>query len=77
MRIGRANSQAGTTRVIVVTADAGFEELVRTTFGASEQIALSVVTGSLAAVDGELDDQSATVAVVEGVVGRGVVAGVV
>jgi len=65
MKIGRANSDAGTTRVTVVTADAGFEELVRTTFGASEQIALSVVTGSLAAVDGELDDQSATVAVVD------------
>jgi hypothetical protein len=65
MKIGRANSEAGTTRVIVVTADTGFEELVRATFGASEQIALSVVAGSIAAVDGDLDDQSATVAVVD------------
>jgi pilus assembly protein CpaE len=65
MKIGRANSEAGTTRVIVVTADAGFEELVRATFGASEQIALSVVAGSIVAVDGDLDDQSATVAVVD------------
>jgi pilus assembly protein CpaE len=65
MKIGRTSSEAGGTRVVVVTADPGFEELARSTFGASEQIALRVISGTLASVDGDIDAQSATVAVID------------
>ena len=41
MRIGRHNNAAGKTQVVVLTADAGFEEQARLTFGASQQIALT------------------------------------
>ena len=40
MRIGRSNSPAKKTQVVVLTADAAFEEQARLTFGASEQIEL-------------------------------------
>jgi pilus assembly protein CpaE len=64
MRIGRS-STAGKTQVVVLTADAGFEQQARATFGASERIALRVVPGALAAVAGELDLEGATVAVID------------
>jgi pilus assembly protein CpaE len=65
MKMGRASSEAGLTQVVVVTADPAFEESVRATFGASEQIALRVVSGTLAAVEGDIDAQNATVAVID------------
>src|SRR5260370_20544980 len=65
MRIARANSEAALTQVVVVTADPGFEEMARATFGASEQIALRVISGTLASVDGDIDAQTATVAVID------------
>ena len=65
MRIGRSNSPAKKTEVVVLTADAGFEEQARSTFGASEQIELRVVTGSLAAIDDGFELDGATVAVVD------------
>jgi pilus assembly protein CpaE len=65
MKIDRTSSEAGQTQVVVVTADPGFEALVRSTFGASDQIALRVITGALAAVAGDIDAQSATVAVID------------
>jgi len=65
MKMARTNSEAGLTQVVVVTADPAFEELVRATFGASEQIALRVISGTLASVDGDIDAQSATVAVID------------
>ena len=65
MKTGEANQQAGTTAVVVVTADAAFEALARTTFGASERIALDVLPGTLASVEGDLDGLNATVAVVD------------
>src|SRR5258708_28560882 len=65
MKMGRASSAAGLTQVVVVTADPAFEESVRATFGASEQIALRVISGTLAAVDGDIDAQTATVAVID------------
>jgi pilus assembly protein CpaE len=65
MKIGRTSNEGAATRVVVVTADPGFEELVHSTFGASEQIALRVISGTLASVDGEIDAQSATVAVID------------
>jgi pilus assembly protein CpaE len=65
MRIGRSNNDANsTTQVVVLTADAGFEEQVRQTFGASDQIALRVVPGTLATV-GALDLEDATVVVID------------
>src|SRR5690349_4748894 len=65
MKSGRENNEAGTTGVVVVTADSGFEELARTTFTASEQITLHLLQGSLAAVEREFDGLTATVAVVD------------
>src|SRR6266436_6103684 len=65
MRIGRSSHPAGKTRVVVLTADPGFEEQARQTFGASDQIALKLVSGTLAAVDGNFDPEDATVAVVD------------
>jgi pilus assembly protein CpaE len=65
MTVGRPNSEDGQTRVVVVTPDSGFEALVRSTFGASEQISLRVISGTLASVDGDIDAQTATVAVID------------
>src|SRR5689334_14701040 len=65
MRIGRSNSPAGKTQVVVLTADAGFEEQARLTFGASDQIALTIVSGNLAALEGNVDLGGATVAVID------------
>ncbi len=65
MRIGRPNSAANKTRVVVLTADSVFEQSARTTFGASAQIDLRVVSGTLAAVDEKLDVTGATVVVID------------
>src|SRR5215470_11098145 len=70
MRIGRSNSAAGNTQVVVLTADAGFEKQARQTFGASDQIVLRMVSGALAAVGGQLDLEGATVAVIDLDAGR-------
>lgn len=65
MRIGRSNSAASKTQVVVLTVDAGFEEQARATFGASDQVALHLVPGTLSAVEGRFDLVGATVAVVD------------
>ena len=65
MRIGRPNNPAGKTQVVVLTDDAGFAEQVRTTFGASEQITLKMITGTLATSAESFDLEGATVAVVD------------
>src|SRR5437870_615773 len=65
MRIGRPNDPANGTQVFVLTHDASFEEQVRITFGASDQIALKVLTGTLAQIGDDLDLASATVAVID------------
>jgi pilus assembly protein CpaE len=65
MRAGPSNDPAGKTRVVVLTADAGFEKQARQTFGASDQIALRVVSGALAAIDADFDVAGATVVVVD------------
>ncbi len=65
MKIGRANHQASRTRVVVLTADSGFEEQARLTFGASDQISLNVVQGTLDTVESKFDLQDATVAVID------------
>jgi len=65
MRIGRSTSPASKTQVVVLTVDSAFEEQTRATFGTSEQIALTVVPASLAAVEGKFDLEGATVAVID------------
>ena len=69
MRIGR-NSSTNQTRVVVLTADAAFENSVRTTFGASSAIELVMVSGRLAEQGDTLEVQNATVAVVDLDAGR-------
>jgi len=53
------------TEVIVLTADAAFETQARQTFGASDQIALRVVAGTLSALEADFEVAGATVAVVD------------
>jgi pilus assembly protein CpaE len=65
MKIGRNKSAAGKTQVVVLTADPDFDAQVRETFGASDQIVLRVVSGSLAGVDSAFDPEGATVAVID------------
>jgi pilus assembly protein CpaE len=65
MRIGRSNNAAGKTQVVVLTADAGFEEQIRATFGVSPQIGLTVVPGSIESTEGKLPLNDATVAVID------------
>jgi pilus assembly protein CpaE len=64
MRIGRSIGSGFEARVVVVTADLAFEEQVRTTFGASSQIALNVIRGSLSARD-EIDVSGANVVIAD------------
>jgi pilus assembly protein CpaE len=65
MRISRTNNPPGKTHVVVLTADAGFEEQARLTFGVSQQIALTVVQGSLDTAEEKLKLDDATVAVID------------
>ena len=65
MRIGRQGSAAGKTQVVVLTADAAFEEQARATFGASQQIALTVVSGTIDGAGDDLSLADATVAVID------------
>jgi len=64
MRIGRSVSPGVQARVVVVTADAAFEESVRATFGASAQIDLDVVSGTLSDQD-RLDVDGASVIIAD------------
>jgi pilus assembly protein CpaE len=65
MRIGRHSSAAGKTQVVVLTADAAFAEEARATFGASQQIALTVVSGTIDLAGEDLSLADATVAVID------------
>jgi pilus assembly protein CpaE len=65
MRNGRPDSPTGKTEVVVLTADAAFETQARATFGASDRIALRVMSGTLAALAADLEVAGATVAVVD------------
>src|SRR3990170_1531721 len=64
MRNNRSTGQAGTTRVVVVTADAEFERAARETFTLAAEIELTVLSGTLAANEERVDPE-ATVAVVD------------
>lgn len=58
------------TRVVVATPDADFGAMVRTTFGASNAIDLSIETGNLSALADTLNIDGATVVVVDLDIGR-------
>jgi pilus assembly protein CpaE len=64
MRLGR-NSSSNRTRVVVLTADAEFDRSVRTTFGSSNAIDLTMVTGRIADQGDTLDVDGAAVVVVD------------
>ncbi|HTV35918.1 MAG TPA: response regulator receiver protein [Xanthobacteraceae bacterium] len=64
MRIGRSITPGVQARVIVLTADDGFEAQARATFGASAQIGLDVVKGKLSGRE-EIDVEGATVVVAD------------
>ncbi|MCC6890880.1 MAG: response regulator transcription factor, partial [Hyphomicrobiales bacterium] len=65
MQFGRQGSTLGKTQVVVLTSDAAFAEQARATFGASPQIELSLVSGSLGTIADGLALDHATVAVVD------------
>ncbi len=64
MRIGRAITPGIQARVVILTADDGFEATARATFGASAQIGLDVINGRLADRP-EIDVEGATVVVAD------------
>jgi pilus assembly protein CpaE len=65
MRVGRQHGTAGTTQVVVLTADPAFEEQARATFGASPQTVLTTVSGTIGAAGETLPVADATVAVID------------
>src|SRR5262249_5352135 len=65
MRTGRSNSAAGKTEALVVSGDKNFAEQAGATFGSAAEIAVRVVNGSLAMLDGKLDLDGVAVAVVD------------
>src|SRR5215813_5677265 len=69
MRI-RRTQETNRTRVVVLSADAEFDNSVRTTFGASSAIELAMVPGRLAERDETLDVADASVVVVDLDAGR-------
>ncbi len=64
MRIGRSITPGVQARVVVLTADEGFEESVRATFGTSAQIGLDIIKGRLSERD-QVELESATVVVAD------------
>jgi pilus assembly protein CpaE len=65
MRISRSPSPPIKTKVVVITADAAFEEPVRATFSTSPQIGLDVVNSRLADCAADLAVGDATVVVAD------------
>ena len=65
MRMTRTSSAPGKTCVVVVTADAGFEKMVRSTFSTSPQIDLRLLSSSLADAGDQIDVADATVIVID------------
>ena len=65
MRIGRQTNQANKTQVVALTTDAEFEQQIRLTFGSSQQIALTVVSGSIDDAGEALPIDQATVVVID------------
>jgi pilus assembly protein CpaE len=65
MTLGRSTGVASMMQVVVVTADPAFEEMARATFGTSQQIALTVLPGSLSTVAADIDADAAAVVVID------------
>ena len=65
MLMSGSNNTASKTQVVILTADASFEELARATFNASAQIDLRVVRGTLPDVAESFDVAGATVVVID------------
>jgi pilus assembly protein CpaE len=65
MKIGRANSPINKTEAVVLTADQDFASQARQTFGASEQIALRLVSVTLPLLEDGFEAAGATVVVVD------------
>jgi pilus assembly protein CpaE len=65
MTLGRSTGVASVMQVVVVTADPAFEEMARATFGTSQQIALTVLPGSLSTVAADIDADAAAVVVID------------
>jgi pilus assembly protein CpaE len=70
MLMGRSNNTGNKIRVVVLTADADFEESARATFTTSPQIDLQVVKGTLPDVAENFDVQGSTVVVLDIDTGR-------
>jgi pilus assembly protein CpaE len=68
MQASRSGPSGTQTKVVVLTADDGFEEQVRATFGASPKIVLDVIKGTLASrvADASFEGASVVVADVNG-----------
>jgi pilus assembly protein CpaE len=65
MRNNRSKTASNRTNVLVVTADAEFEQTARATFAASAQIDLAVLTGTLAANEEKITGEDTTVIVID------------
>jgi len=65
MRMTRPTSANGKTCVVVLTADAEFEQMVRSTFTASPQIDLRVLSATVAGAGEQIDVTGVTVIVID------------
>src|SRR5580658_2112503 len=65
MRNSRSKAGSSKTKVLVVTADAAFEESVRSTFASAGQIELAVISGPLSANEAKVAGEDLTVIVVD------------
>ena len=65
MRNSRSKAGSSKTKVLVVTADAAFEESVRSTFASAGQIELGVISGPLSANEAKVVGEDLTVIVVD------------
>ncbi len=65
MRNNRSKTASNRTNVLVVTADAEFEQSARATFTAAAQIDLAVLTGTLAANEEKITGEDVTVIVID------------
>jgi pilus assembly protein CpaE len=65
MRMSRPAASSSKTRVVVLTADAHFEQMVRQTFSVSPQVELSLHLATVAGAGDRIDPEGATVIVID------------
>ena len=65
MRMSRTPAPSGKTRVVVLTADAHFEQQVRQTFATSPQIELNLLLATVAGAGDRIDPEGTTVIVID------------